>query len=258
MKATIIFLAIISLTSCYSGERGGEYATSPGESGGQGGSMARFAVNGDYLYTVDNNSLKMFDITNAAEPKYLPAKNQPLNFGVETIFPLDTLLFIGTRNGMYVYDVRLPEFPQQLAHVTHITSCDPVVADGKYAYVTLNSANIFCGRNSNLLQIYDLQDIEKPQLIKELIGFNNPLGLGIVGDRLYICDNGIKEYDVSDPLQPQWIGDLSHISEIQNIDTYDVIPLSDKILLVIGGDGFYQFDISGDKLKYISSIKVKK
>jgi len=222
---------------------------------GQGGSMARFALQGDYLYTVDQSMLKVFDLSTPSDPRYLSGKDQALTFGVETIFPMDTLLFIGSQTGMYIYNIARQEFPQQIAYVSHITSCDPVVASGQYAYVTLNSENSWCGRSANELRIYDLSNIDSPQLIRTETGFMHPKGLGIDGDKLFICDNGLKVYDVSDPEKPRWIDDLSHIPEADGINSYDVIPLG-GVLLLIGNDGFYQFDYTGERLSLISKISV--
>ena len=39
-----------------------------GSSGGKGGSTARFAISGSYLYTVDKTSLHVFNISDAANP----------------------------------------------------------------------------------------------------------------------------------------------------------------------------------------------
>jgi len=248
------------MCSC-SGEGGDSGSIADGSTNsGQGGSMARFAIEGDYLYAVDNLTMKMFDISDAKHPAYLPSKNQSLSTQAETIFTLDTLLFIGSQSGMYIYDISRPDFPQQMALVSHIKSCDPVVSDGKFAYVTLNSSNSFCGRNTNQLLVYDLSDITDPILLHTITNFASPRGLGLMGNKLYVCDNGLKVFDVSDPLneRPVWTGDLSHIPELRTVDAYDIIPLTDKkIILLIGADGFYQLDASTDYMKLVSSIKVK-
>jgi hypothetical protein len=227
----------------------------PGESVGQGGSMARFTVSGDYLYTVDFSTLKTFDISDAGKPEYLEGKEQYLDFGVETIFSMDTLLFLGSQTGMYVFNITRPGFPQQLAHVPHITSCDPVVASGAYAYVTLNSENYWCGRSSNELLIYDLSNLYEPLLIHTESGFKQPRGLGIDGNKLFICDNGLKVYDVSEPAKPVWTDDITDIPEAADIDSYDVIPLGGTLLL-IGANGLYQFDYTGEELSLVSKIQV--
>ncbi|MDR1783485.1 MAG: hypothetical protein LBR13_04415 [Dysgonamonadaceae bacterium] len=248
----LLFFAISALFFVACGE-GGSSSSSDSGVAGQGGSMARFAIVGDYLYTVDNTNLKVFDVSNAQKPVYLKDKDQTMPFvGVETVFPLDTLLFIGTQSGMYIYDIIRPAFPELFATVSHITSCDPVVSDGKYAYVTLNSANLWCGRSVNVLNVYDLADIRSPQLLTTVSTFNGPKGLGLYGKKLYICDGGLKVYDVSNPAKPVWIDDSSYIPELT--DSYDVIPLDNGILLLVGDKGFYEIDITKDKISLISQI----
>jgi len=242
--------------SCSEGGGGnyGDGALADG-SGGQGGSMARFAVSGDNLYTVDSYTLKVFDISDERKPLYLPSKDQMMDFGVETIFPFDTLLFIGSQDGLYAYNIVRPEFPLKLAHVTHVTSCDPIVSDGRYAYVTLNTEHVRCGRTINQLQVYDLKDISSPKLVNSL-NLYSPRGLGIRGSRLYVCDRGLKVFDLSAPDAPLWIDDLDKVEGASGIDAYDVIPVSDKVLMLIGADGFYQFDVSGEKISLLSKITV--
>jgi hypothetical protein len=225
---------------------------------GQGGSMARFTINGNYMYTVDQQTLKLFDLSDAAFPNYMDRKDQNLRFGVETIFSMDTLLFIGSQDGMYIYDVTRPEFPQQLSFVSHIRSCDPVVAAGAYAYVTLNSEQTWCGNTSNVLNIYDISDLRSP-VLKVTESLNSPKGLGVDGDKLFVCDArlGVKVYDVGDPLRPLWIDDWSHQPEVANATAYDVIPAG-GLLIVTTDRGLYQFDYTGEKLRFVSKITTVK
>lgn len=224
---------------------------------GKGGSMARFTISNDYLYTVDHGTLKTFDISIAKNPEYLKTKDQNLGFGIETIFSHDTLLYIGSQNGMYIYNITRPEFTQKMSMVSHIRSCDPVIASGKYAYVTLNSENTWCGNTSNILQIYDVSNPYSPLLIHTEGGFHHPRGLGIDNNKLFICDNGVKIYNISNPEKPIWVDDFSEISVVKNIDSYDVIPLN-GLLLVTGANGLYQFDYKGDRVKFVSKIEIKK
>jgi hypothetical protein len=262
MKINIIKIALciavyaMMWTSCSkSGDSGGGGGGGGGgESSGQGGSMARFSIKEDVLYIVDNRTLKLFDVTIASQPNYMPTKDQRLDIGIETIFIMDTLLFIGSESGMYIYDVTNPEFPQKLSWTTHVRSCDPVVASGHYAYVTLNTEQTRCSRGMNELHVYDISNPSYPNLIKT-IEMNTPRGLGVDGQKLFVCERGLKIFDISDPTSPRWIDDLSKIPEANDIDTYDVIP-RDGILLLIGKDGLYQFDYTGEKIKFLSKIDV--
>jgi hypothetical protein len=130
-----------------------------------------------------------------------------------------------------------------------------VVATGNYAYLTLNSEATRCSRGMNELHIYNISNPSYPQLIKTMEMYA-PHGLGVDGQKLFVCDRGLKIYDISNPGNPVWNGDLSHIPEVELIDTYDVIPRN-GILLVIGKDGFYQFDYTGDIIQFLSKIEVE-
>jgi hypothetical protein len=104
---------------------------------GIGGSMARFTITGDQLYTVDYSTLRTFDITDIAKPK-AGAVTQ-IGWGIETIFPYKSNLFLGAQNGMYIFDRANDGSVSLLSKYEHITSCDPVVVQNDIAYVTLRN-----------------------------------------------------------------------------------------------------------------------
>jgi len=251
----IIYAVCVALlvTSCMEGE--GRYS-SDGPSAGQGGSMARFAIKGDVLYTVSTENLKLFTLEDPANPKHAPARDLQVGFDIETIFPMDTLLFIGSRSGMYVYDITEPRFPMLLSQVSHLRSCDPVVAQGNYAYVTLNTNASNCGPNpNNVLQVYDISDPTKPVLISTR-SLSGPSGLGIDGTKLFVCDRGLKIFDISNPLNIRQIDDIVDIDQVNIRLSYDVIPV-DGLLILVAEEGLFQFDYTGDKLKYVSKLEIK-
>jgi hypothetical protein len=210
---------------------------------GKGGSTARFASSGDYLYTVNQSQLQVFDISNPTNP--VNVANLEIGWGIETIFPYEDKLFIGTQTGMLVYDIADPINPKKLSMFEHVYSCDPVVVEGDYAYVTLHSEDNWCGQFNNELQIIDIQDIKQPKLIGTY-NMINPLGLGIDGDILFICDKGLKVYDVSDKLNIK----LLHYFDIE---AADVIPYR-NVLLVIGENGLYQYRYENNQLNLLSSL----
>jgi hypothetical protein len=251
----IIVVAMLAFTVSCSSDLGGTGGGTSSES--KGGSMARFCIVGDFLFTVDQNSLKTFDISDSKNPVFYDDRTQGLESGIETIFPMDSLLFIGSQNGMYIFRLLQRGFLQHLSTTAHIRSCDPVVAEGDYAYVTLNSNNIGCGRNSNLLQIYDITDIENPEFIKNVMGFSSPMGLGIDGNKLFVCDKGLKVFDIENRRLPRQIDDL-HSAGLHNVsDAYDAIPLG-KFLILVASSGIYQLDYTGESLRLLSKIEVKR
>ncbi len=196
---------------------------------GQGGSLATFILKGDYLYVVDERDLNVFSISKTDEPVLV---NQvPIGFNIETLFGYNDYLYIGSRNGMFIYGLSSPEFPKKLSSVEHFTACDPVVANETHAYVTLHS-NIGCGNNINLLEIYDVNKVTEPILVssRNLI---NPKGLGLYGNYLIVCDDEIKVFDVSDPTKSKLIKAIDK-------EAFDVI-IKDNLLIAIGDNGLYQY-----------------
>ncbi|MFN8354774.1 MAG: hypothetical protein U0Y10_10020 [Spirosomataceae bacterium] len=213
---------------------------------GTGGSMARFAIVGDNLYTVSNTTLTLFDISTETNP--IKSKDIKLGFGIETIFPYQSNLFIGTQTGMKIYDNSNSLNPVEISTYAHVTSCDPVVVQGQYAYVTLRNGTA-CRNGSNLLEVVDLSNLKEPKLIKS-IQMSNPHGLGVDAKDLFVCegDFGLKVFDLTDPANPQLTQSIS------DVRSYDVIP-QNKLLILTGKDGIYQYDYSNRKqLKPISKI----
>ncbi len=62
--------------------------------------------------------------------------------------------------------------PSSEGQFAHTRSCDPVIADEKYAYVTLRSGNQ-CMGFTNQLEILDISDLNSPSLISTYL-LTNP------------------------------------------------------------------------------------
>ena len=217
---------------------------------GTGGSMARFTIAEHYLYTVDNNNLRLFNISNIYNPSF--ENKLPVGFGIETIFPYMNKLFIGSQTGMFIYDIGSPSNPQKMGSIQHVNACDPVVVDGNYAYITLRAGNA-CQGFTNQLEVVNISNPYSPVRLEEF-EMDHPYGLGIRNKILFICegDKGLKVFDVNDIMNI----DKHKIAHLKNLKAYDVIPLQDRIM-VIGEDGLYQYDYSDvDNIKELSRIPV--
>jgi hypothetical protein len=150
---------------------------------------------------------------------------------------------------MFVFDLSNPSNPQQLTFFQHIRSCDPVVAQNGFAYITLNMANQRCNNGANELQIVDIKNLSSPQLVKTL-SLTTPLGLDINNDTLFVCDNGLRIFNVADKQQPV---EISYFSDIQ---AQDVIYQQGR-LIVIGKDGLHQYEQTGNGYQKISTIPIQ-
>lgn len=219
---------------------------------GIGGSMAKVTIYQDNMYAImDNYSIQVFDIAGCQTPTL--GNKIDVEYGIETIFPYENHLFVGSSNGMYILDNSNPALPTREGFMGHFSSCDPVVVQGTKAYVTLRNGTT-CWGYENQLDIVDITNLTNPQLMKSY-DLYNPHGLGIDNNTLFICDggDGLKVYDVNDPMN------ISKLYQYRNINTFDVIPLSlQKVLVLIGNDGLYQYDYSDQsKINLISTIPVE-
>jgi hypothetical protein len=219
---------------------------------GIGGSMARFGLTGNSLVAVDNYTFYSFDLSDPKNPR-LQGQLQ-IGWNIETMFLYNKNMFLGTTTGMLIFDLSDVTKPVYLSNFWHATGCDPVVVQNNRAYVTIRGGNL-CGSNINRLDVLDVTNILKPVLLRSY-NMDEPYGVGISDDILFVCDgkSGLKIYNAADPLLI-----AEHLlAKFPNIQAYDVIPLA-KSLLMIGSDGFYQYDYSDlTNIKQISVIKTKK
>jgi hypothetical protein len=244
LQNTLIAIALI-MGACESNSL--DYSADMSSESGTGGSLARFTISGNYLYTVDASTLKTFDITNESKPQLIG--EQELNWGVETIFALDNMLFLGTRTGIYIYDISSPSTPEYVSLYSHVQSCDPVVVKGNYAYSTLNSSGP-CSQGVDQLDIIDISHPSDPQWVNT-ISMNSPKGLGISGSLLFVCDGGLKVYDLSNPINPSFIHRI-------DIDATDVIPI-DTLLLVATNQGLSEYSIDDEnQIHFVSTLYTSK
>lgn len=214
---------------------------------GVAGSLARFSVVNDYLYAVSNSQLYSIDVSTPASLQQTAERN--IGWNIETIYPFQNKLFIGSRQGMFIFDLTNAANPVQQGQFTHATACDPVIAEEKYAYVTLRSGNS-CNGTLNQLDVIDISNLSNPSL-KKTYRLSNPYGLSKDKNKLFICDgkDGLKVYNASD------VNDLKLISHFKGIEAYDVIALNGKAI-VVAKDGLYQYDYSGAYIFLLSKISI--
>jgi hypothetical protein len=227
--------------------------SAPVVSTGIGGSMARFTISKEHLYSISTSTMQVFDITDLDNP--IPGANMNVRWGIETIFPYKENLFIGSQSGMIIYDITNPDEPEMLSEFNHIVSCDPVVVENDIAYVTLRGGSGCRNGFTNQLDVIDVSDLTSPKLLATHL-MTNPHGLGIDNGVLFICEGsaGLKVFDASDVYKiPENM--LAYFGEF---DAFDVIPYNNNLIL-IGQDGLYQFDYSDtDNIRMLSKISINR
>jgi hypothetical protein len=216
---------------------------------GQAGSMTRFAVSGNYLYLLENPSLKIFNLANGAFEQLPPVHMQS---EMETLFANGDFLYMGANDAMYIYSLSDPSRPAFVFRYRHIASCDPVVVQGTRAYVTLRSGNA-CNRGVNALEIIDISNPFSPVHVTDY-AMSSPHGLGVDGNLLFLCEgpHGLKVFDITDELN------IKLVQQHSDFFAYDVIARA-GVATVTGEDGIFQFSYGPDgAIELQSSIPVER
>jgi hypothetical protein len=243
-KLISVILSLLFLSACESSDSSIDSAQL---GTGQGGSLARFAVANGHLFAVNGNSMQVFSISNPENPVLI--SQFLVNATAETLFARDdSTLFMGTTSGMYIYDISAAPATKLLSFYSHVVACDPVVANSDYAYVTLRSenSNFNCSRSANQLDIINIKDLVNP-FIESSFLLVQPRGLGIYGDTLLVCDNGLKVFDVSNPQS------LLLLDADEDFDAVDIIPHGD-LMITVSETGLKQYRFKSGKLNFLSAL----
>ncbi|MBO9200978.1 MULTISPECIES: LVIVD repeat-containing protein [Niastella] len=235
MKKSLLYIlllaVIIGAIQCQ------KSSTSSTTNAGSGGSTARFAILGNYLYTVDRENLKMFNISNVADP--VLKNTVHVGFEIETIYPFKDKLFIGSTSVVHIFSVDNPEEPRKLSTAISpevIRRCDPVVAKDTVAYATLRT-NSMCGGTQSVLAAYDIKDVTNP-IQQATFPVSEPYGLGYADTALYVCDRyGLYVFNIQKAFAPQLV------KQIPNEWYMDVIPFNNTLICQMQ-DGMNLFDIT--------------
>jgi hypothetical protein len=200
---------------------------------GTAGSEAVMTLVGDYLYAIpEEHSLGVVHIADSTNPTQV--SYGMAGYDLETIFPIQDKLLLGSKEGVYVWSISNPGQPAQVSEFTHGTACDPVIANSSYAFVTLRSGTN-CGGAANELDVLNAPDLSSASLLRAY-PMTSPTGLCLDGSLLFVCDASVvKVFDASDP------DNLQLLSEVSVNSPNDVIA-ANHVMMVVAADGVYQFD----------------
>jgi hypothetical protein len=192
---------------------------------GIGGSTARFTISKNRLYVIAKQDIKVYNIADAKKLDYKTRVH--IGTGIETLFPYGNSLFIGSNMGMYEYDITNPDNPINPKYVQHLTSCDPVVANDSLAFVTLRSGS-GCNGVTNQMQVYSLAGGLRNNTYLYQMPFNNPRGLALSNNNVYVCDaaSGMGIVNISSKVQL-----ATRVNyKPAGISFFDVIPFNNYLI----------------------------
>lgn len=239
-KLLLLMLSVVVLGAC---SKDFLSESAPGQ--GVSGSITRFAVNGNYMYVLNQNEVQTYDITDRANP--VLKHRLATDWGLETITFYDNSLFLGSTTALYILDITNPAVPVIQAKSDRLstvgfTGCDPVAVNGDYAYSTIKVIENICGVISaeSALIVYDVSNKSNPKVLGTY-PMNIPNGLGYKDNYLFVCDEGsdlLVVYDITNPAALE----LAPLT-VPMTDPYDLIVDGQRMIVSTKTD-FQIFDVS--------------
>ncbi len=215
------------------------------------GTLNKISVTDDNIYLVGAEKLHTFS-NSITDVSYVGATE--IGSELETIYPQDDYLFIGTASSMIIVDASSPSSPQKVSVYDHPTACDPVYPNGDVAYLTLRTADFSgCSGDENTLEVIDISDVNDPRQEKE-ITMNSPYGMCVVNGYLFVGEgaNGLAIFSLDDPKSPL------AVAQHPGLEVYDVMPhpTEPNRILAAGDNGLvqYEVDYSTMNVTQLSSI----
>lgn len=239
-KLLLLMLSVVVLGAC---SKDFLSESAPGQ--GVSGSITRFAVNGNFMYVLNQNEVQTYDITDRANP--VLKHRLATDWGLETITFYDNSLFLGSTTALYILDITNPAVPVIQAKSDRLstvgfTGCDPVAVNGDYAYSTIKVIENICGVISaeSALIVYDVSNKSNPKVLGTY-PMNIPNGLGYKDNYLFVCDEGsdlLVVYDITNPAALE----LAPVT-VPMTDPYDLIVDGQRMIVSTKTD-FQIFDVS--------------
>jgi hypothetical protein len=234
----LILVCIVQLYGCEKSSTSADSNATANAGTGIGGSMARYIIVGNYLYTVDDKSLSVFSLANPTQP--VLKKVLPVGFEIETIYAISNTLLLGSTTVIHLIDITNPENPVKLSQAISpavVRRCDPVVAKDTFAYATLRSSGA-CGGGQSVLATFSIADVKQPfQLFTNVT--NEPFGLGYADSTLYVCERvGLSIFSITNPAKPLFVRNINNTQWF-----LDVIANGDVLVCWVN-DGIAFYNIS--------------
>ena len=220
-----------------------------GNNGRSKGTLNRIAISNNNIYVVGFNKLHVF--RSEGNTIY---KNTPINVdeGSETLYIDQDRLFIGSESMVKIYTIYNPDQPQFASDVEHVTSCDPVLADGDVAYSTLRSlVNQGCGGDENLMMVLDLRNPRRASLIRE-ITMESPYGMSVINNLLFVGEgqNGLTIFSLENKNRPK------EIQHFDDIVAYDIMPhpTEHNVIMVAFDNGIQEYQMNWNNLEVVQEM----
>ncbi len=218
-----------------------------------GGNLARFTIIGNYLCVVNGGALKVYNIQDPANPVHIGDVGPGATILSLRTFK-DSLLVIGIlTNASSSYSLNLYSF-KNTPSIQLTGSLTSSQAEDPFTYK--NNDILTTSRNGpgpsyyvpySQLCVYDIKNLYRPDYTIHQ-NIYTPLDLSADGNNLFVCDSGLKVFDITD---------LSKIAMKKhfNIEAQNVLSNSSN-LTILGTTGLFQYRYASDTINLLSKINI--
>jgi hypothetical protein len=206
-------------------------------------------INGtDYLFitlgTQDKNSktgVIIFDIRNPAKPQQIAYIPSPDNNLISSLTLKDNLLFVMGSKFLQVFDLTLPDSPQEIARTDTIIG-RAIAISGKYAYYCLDIDTIV---------VMDISVISSPVIAGKWKSQTIPYytaKMFITGNYLISFGQGVHIFDISSPVSLKELGYFNYPGADPRLHIpgrfQDIAVSGNYIYITASEEGLQIYDIS--------------
>ncbi len=191
-----------------------------------------FDVSGNYLYSIVNGKVKVFDISDPASPVF--KKEYETECCVSDMHAAGNILYVtGPQGKLIVFDISDPVNIVEIAALFLDNELYGTALSGNYLYVTVNTGKLI---------IVDVNDPYNPAIVSSSALPQGPLDVGYTDHFACVANSrdGLLIYDVSDPENP--------------VQTGSVIPLTMSLSLGVYVKGQYAYVTTGNNGLYVIDI----
>ncbi len=214
MRVLLAIFLLIFLSACEESSSSSSSDSSSVTVESKGTSSSKFKIKNDRLYSIKDDILKVYDIS---EPQSVyPLSQTFLGFSITGMFIYDETLIAASSSGLKVFSLNGDNITF-LANSDDFIPCQRFFVDGSLLFVLNNlevcenylnnSYNNYYYESTfeledivvdNGIEVYDISEFLAPKLLTKVSSYN-PVALSVQDDTLYVCEGeyGLKVYDIN-------------------------------------------------------------
>jgi hypothetical protein len=186
----------------------------------------------DYAYLGDvwHNRLHIFNLADPSSPAWVDSLDLPDSWGVFGFATYGDYLCVAAGEGFYILSLTNPAAPQLVGTLDQYVGSELAIV-GHYAY----------GAGYSVVPIIDLSNPSQPTLAGNIP--TTCIAIAARANSLITADNnGLKAWDVTNPLNPELVGYYITHAEIENVEEVEDIDIIDGHVLWVSPYRFRAYE----------------